>query len=490
MSRQTLELHTITPVPPSPAYSRPSTPPSLKPRTSSYPPSEILQSVGNDVSTTETTRQSSLRNLNLEQGEGTGVSLPPTDRGRGAWEFALAAFILETFIWGYSYSFATILVYLQSTPPWSSSSLSALSAIGSCQIGIQFCLSPFVVIIFRRYPDWVKTSLWISLVVSCGSMLLSSWATKVWQLIALQGVICGATGAILYTPVWIWLIEWFVERRGLAGGIIWSGTGIGGVVFPFLFSGLLSRVGFAWMIRVWSLIMAVVFAFAVYIVKPRIPPPRVRKGERGPWPAFPWKVLIDPIFVGMALASLFASLSTFPVSLYLATYASSLTTSAFAAEIVVGIYNIAASVGCTALGYVSDWSYTAATILCGVLGTVIALFAWGWADTLAKTYGFAVLFGFSSQMIVAWSGATRDVAGQDPYAAALVYCLLSVVRGVASMVMPLVSQKLYDPAQKGDATSWGRFGFLRMIVFVGVTSFVSAIAGVALEFMRRKYKKA
>ncbi|CDR48906.1 RHTO0S21e01354g4_1 [Rhodotorula toruloides] len=188
------------------------------------------RSIGDGVLTTEATRQSSLRNLNLEQGEGTGVSLPPTDRGRGAWEFALAAFILETFIWGYSYSFATILVYLQSTPPWSSSSLSALSAIGSCQIGIQFCLSPFVVIVFRRYPDWVKASLWVSLVVSCGSMLLSSWATKVWQLIALQGIICGATGAILYTPVWIWLIEWFVERRGLAGGIIWSGTGIGGFV--------------------------------------------------------------------------------------------------------------------------------------------------------------------------------------------------------------------------------------------------------------------
>ncbi|BGO96434.1 MFS monocarboxylate transporter [Rhodotorula toruloides ATCC 204091] len=483
-----IELDTITPAPPSPAHSRPATPSSLKAPTSSYPPSEILPSNGNGFSTTETTRQSSLRSLNLEYGEGTAVSLPPMDRGRGAWQFVVAAFILEC--WGYSYSFATILVYLQSTPPWSSSSLSALSAIGSCQLGIQFCLPIAIVIVFRRYPDWVKTSLWVSLVVNCGSMLLSSWATKVWQLIVLQGVVCGTAGAILYAPVLIWLTEWFHERRGLAGGIIWSGTGIGGFLFPFLISGLLSKVGFAWMIRVWSLLTAVVFAFSLYIVKPRIPPPRVRKGERGPWPAFPWKVLIDPVFVTMAIASLFASLSTFPVSLYLATYASSLTTSTFVAEIVVGIYNVAASVGCTVLGYVSDWSYTAATILCGVLGTIIALFAWGWADTLAKTYGFAVLFGFSSQMIVAWSGATRDVAGQDPYAAAITFCLLSSVRGIASIVMPLVSQGLYNPKLKNDATSWGRFGFEKMIVFVGVTAFVSAIAGVALEYMRRKHKKA
>jgi hypothetical protein len=53
------------------------------------------------------------------------------------------------------------------------------------------------------------------------------------------------------------------------------------------------------MIRVWSLLTLVVFSFSVFIVKPRIPPPKVRKGERGPWPAFPWKVLIDPVFVTM-----------------------------------------------------------------------------------------------------------------------------------------------------------------------------------------------
>jgi hypothetical protein len=31
--------------------------------------------------------------------------------------------------------------------------------------------------------------------------------------------------------------------------------------------------------------------------------------------------------------------------------------------------------------------------------------------------------------------------------------------------MPLVSQGLYNPKLKDDATGWGRFGFERMIVF-------------------------
>lgn len=156
-----------------------------------------------------------------------------------------------------------------------------------------------------------------------------SWATKAWHLIVLQGVLCGSAGAIMYTPVLLWLSDWFHERRGLAGGIIWAGsyrhrlflphlskltsysdcvagTGIGGFIFPFLISGLLSRLGYSGMLRVWSALTLVVFAIAIYIVKPRIPPPRrVRKGERGPWPAFPWFILRDPIFLSMVRVVLF-----------------------------------------------------------------------------------------------------------------------------------------------------------------------------------------
>jgi hypothetical protein len=39
--------------------------------------------------------------------EGNDVeSLPPVDKGKGAWGFAASAFVLETFIWGFSYSYA------------------------------------------------------------------------------------------------------------------------------------------------------------------------------------------------------------------------------------------------------------------------------------------------------------------------------------------------------------------------------------------------
>lgn len=100
--------------------------------------------------------------------------------------------------WGYAFSFATILVYLQSHDPWQQNSLSALSAIGTTQLGLLYVLpcvwlscrkrasladpcacSTFAVVVLRRYGEYVRLVQWTSLVVSCCSMFLSSWATQV-----------------------------------------------------------------------------------------------------------------------------------------------------------------------------------------------------------------------------------------------------------------------------------------------------------------------
>lgn len=47
-------------------------------------------------------------------------------------------------------------------------------------------------------------------------------------LILLHGVGLGIGGGTLYWPVMVLVAEWFVRRRGLAGGIIFAGSGVGG----------------------------------------------------------------------------------------------------------------------------------------------------------------------------------------------------------------------------------------------------------------------
>ena len=49
-----------------------------------------------------------------------------------------------------------------------------------------------------------------------------------WKRWWIEGVGVGVGGGLLYMPIIKLLPEWFSERRGLAGGIIYAGKGVGG----------------------------------------------------------------------------------------------------------------------------------------------------------------------------------------------------------------------------------------------------------------------
>ncbi|GAA6030517.1 hypothetical protein JCM8097_006184 [Rhodosporidiobolus ruineniae] len=431
-----------------------------------------------------------LRRMSMgDETDHEGRQLPPVDGGRGAWLFVIAGFILETFIWGYSYSFPSILVYLQTHDPWQRSSLAALSAVGTILLAIQFILPVAIITVFRRYPDWVKAMLWVSVVVNCGSMLAASWATKVVHLVILQGVLGGISGAVLYAPVLLWLNEWWHERRGLASGIVFAGTGIGGLAFPFALSALLNRGGFALMCRVWAGITLAVYCLSVWAIRPRIPP-RKPVGGRGPWLAVDWRFLKDPVVLAMAFTTALSSLSIFPVTLYLPTFALNFTT-AHNSDIIVSIYNLATSIGSTFTGYASDASLPATVTVMGFVGGLLAVSAWGMANSLGAIFGFGIAFAIFTQICSCWGAAARDGAGSNPHTSTLVFCLFGIVRGICSIVGPYIATALYDPkdtTSSADA-NWGRYGFRGVIIFVGLMSFLSAFGGIGLAWARAVKKK-
>ena len=84
---------------------------------------------------------------------------------------------------------------------------------------------------------------------------------------------------MLYNPVIRLLPEWFSERRGLAGGIIFSGTGLGGFVFPFILNALLDKVGLAWTLRIWAIGTSFFSAIACFGMKSRFPVPKFSGGH-------------------------------------------------------------------------------------------------------------------------------------------------------------------------------------------------------------------
>lgn len=54
--------------------------------------------------------------------------------------------------------------------------------------------------------------------------------------------------------------------------------------------------------------------------------------------------------------------------------------------------------GSTVIGYLADLSTPLTVAGSGLAGSILALCAWGFADSLGAVFAFAVLFGFTTQI--------------------------------------------------------------------------------------------
>ena len=86
--------------------------------------------------------------------------------------------------------------------------------------GIMYLAAPFLFAVFQRWPRFCRQSTFYGLSVVVIAIAISSFATSVWQLLLSQGVLYAIGGGFLYYPVYIFIDEWFVRRKGFALGLI------------------------------------------------------------------------------------------------------------------------------------------------------------------------------------------------------------------------------------------------------------------------------
>jgi predicted MFS family arabinose efflux permease len=120
-----------------------------------------------------------------------------------------------------------LLVQMEREPGWSTSALSFAAAIGLVVFGLAGPLSGRLM---GRFG--IRAVVLASLVITVGSLLLTTVVREFWQLVLVFGLISGfGTGLVASVVGPTIANRWFVARRGLVTGVFGGATSVGQLIF-------------------------------------------------------------------------------------------------------------------------------------------------------------------------------------------------------------------------------------------------------------------
>ncbi|KAF8321252.1 MFS general substrate transporter [Clavulina sp. PMI_390] len=382
-----------------------------------------------------------------------------------------------------------------------------------------YCLGYVSVYIVRAYPTWVRTVMMVCLLASVASLFASSFATKIWHLILLQGVVNGTACGILYPAVLFWVPEWFDKRRNFASSTMQSGSGVGGIVWPLVIDALLKRVGYAWTMRTFSIALLIFTIPVVLSVKPRLPLRKMESSEsldRGHIDSKPvvdekaevspisemsapviesdWKYLKSPLFLSVNAAVFIQGLGHFCVSFYVSTYTVSMGYSRSQGTIILSIFNAAFVIASVGTGYWCDRNpYPIVMIVTNTLACAVVFSLWGFATTLSRILAFYIIFGaLSGSFLAIWTPSVTDVAGSNGSP----IMIIMISKGLAVVIGPLIAAAMHPRPHGQDtvcssvpSSAWGVCGFRTMVIFVGATMAVATCISCVALWLRQNRRK-
>ncbi len=163
---------------------------------------------------------------------------PPPDGGASAWLQVLAGHLMCFITWGLITSFGVFQSYYEDSLGVEPS---AVSWIGTMQIFTLLAVGTFSG--RASHAGLVHEAVFAGTVLIIFGVFMTSLSTQYYQLFLSQGICVGLGMGILYMPGLSVPASYFKEKKSLAVGIIASGAGSGGLVYPAMVQQLLPRVG-------------------------------------------------------------------------------------------------------------------------------------------------------------------------------------------------------------------------------------------------------
>ncbi|TKA22482.1 hypothetical protein B0A50_07947 [Salinomyces thailandicus] len=360
-------------------------------------------------------------------------------------------------------------------------SKSSIGVIGTSMNGVMYLTIPILSTLLdnSRWATWRRIVALIGTCVSAAAFFAASYATQVWHLIVLQGVLSAVGGAMLYAPTTLLLDEWFRDgNRGFAYGVQLSCKNVVGTGCPFLVYGLLQTLGIRGTLRVWAAIVLAtgLLGLAITPIKPSA------QHRRRPT-KIPWTFLKHRTFYVYALGNaIFSSGYGLPQT-YLSAYADNvLHVSSILGALMIALFNAPGIISSVGFGVLSDKLAVSATnnTLISALGSALCVtLLWGLkshqipACLIAFSIGYGFFAGGYSATWAGWiKDMEREAAGSnEAIHTGMVYGLLNGARGVGYVVGGVAGVELLKVRPLGVAERWAygtRYG--PVILFTGVSA--------------------
>ncbi len=274
------------------------------------------------------------------------------------------------------------------------------------------------------------------------------------MLIATQGVLYSIGVTIMYSTIISMLNEWFVARRGLALGIVTAATGVSGIGMPFVLGTLLDTYGYPTILRAFALAVVVLTGPVLPILKERLPV--TRSSARAKMDTF---FLQKPLFYLFAALVLLQGLGYFYPTLYLSSYATSLSYTPTTGALLLALFYFSQIFGQTLIGYLSDNRVSVETLadFAPAVSAITILTLWGLAHPLPPLIILSLVYKFfGGGYIVLWGKMGMEVSS-DPAGQLVTFGIFAFLYGVGNVITGPASASLVVEGVKRGGYGLGRY---------------------------------
>ncbi|KAL6855697.1 MFS general substrate transporter [Trichoderma novae-zelandiae] len=326
------------------------------------------------------------------------------DGGLTAWLQVLGGWVILAATWGLVNTFGTFQTYYQ-TVMLTSKSASTISWIGSLQACLLFLGGVVAGPLFDA--GYFTSTLVGGLLLICFGMFMTSLCTTYWQVLLAQGVCVGIGMGLTFLPATAIQSQYFQKRRAFAMGVAGTGSPVGGIIFPIIFSHLLPRIGFGWTTRVIAFILVGLCVIPAVFMRPRVPASgRIRSlVDRSAWR--------DLSFMSFIIGGLLAFLVLYTAFFYIQVYDElNHLSSLELAPYTVTLLNVGSVFGRLLPMYLSDKYGVLNVTIFSTFASGILAFGWMGIKNLGGIAVFAILYGITSGATV--TGTPVVIMTQSP----------------------------------------------------------------------------